>query len=162
MLEEYKCEFFSWPSRTQVHRMLCNGPLRLARITFFVPEYLPRLHGFETMLTNGASSGAISSKYNCKAITVDLRYHEISKVSFKVDRMMSSFQCYTGVRLHALKGADSVESLVFEQEFAQRGEWQCTDIPDGERFVGFYGHIYDQFYVTQLGCLTVKRDFSFE
>ena len=53
------------------------------------------------MLTNGASSGAISSKYNCKAITVDLRYHEISKVSFKVDRMMSSFQCYTGVRLYA-------------------------------------------------------------
>lgn len=119
---------------------------------------MPRLHGFEARLANGQSSGEIKSKYNCNAITFDARAYSISKVSFKVDRMMNSFQCYTGVRFYA-KDNESAggERLVFEQDFDLRGHWLTTSIPEGEKFIGFYGQMYDQLYVTELGCLTVKN-----
>ena len=134
--------------------MTSQSDVRIASITLFVSEYLPRIHGFEVILSNGSRSGKTKTKYRCREVNLDLLEHDVSRVGLKVDSMMGKFQCYTGIRVAARQ--DGVERMICEEEFADGGEWVDREIPEGQRLIGLHGSIFDGFFVARLGCSTVK------
>ena len=82
--------------------MTAQVDIRIASLSFYVSEYMPRIMGFDVQLTNGSRSGDLRSKYKCKQETIHLEHVEVSQLSLKVDSMAERYQCYTGIRIQGL------------------------------------------------------------